>query len=171
MRNHDVRLILKKGQGVMWHEVLYHSGAKSRESPIGLVKADLRLFMCLWPFISNNQKNRNVGTTDGVAREFGELLYRNNLYKYVCKDFYDEVCKCPQFMEGETVVDCTCVPSTSFNQVGETIVGNLEKYRWVVMRGLTIDTSTATEINNMAIEDAGKEGAWKSIDTSEKIIK
>ena len=39
------------------------------------------------------------------------------------------------------------------------------------MRGLTIYPSIATEINNMAIKGAGKEGAWKSIETSEKIIK
>ena len=39
------------------------------------------------------------------------------------------------------------------------------------MRGLTIDPSTATEINNIAIKGAGKEGAWKSIETLEKIIK
>ena len=92
-RNHAIRLILKKGQGVMWHEVLYHSGAKSKKSPIGLVKPDLRLFTYLWNFIANNQRNRNVGTTDGVAREFGEILYRNNLDKHVCKYFYDEVCE------------------------------------------------------------------------------
>ena len=53
-RNHAVRLILKKGQGVMWHEALYHSRAKSRDSLIGLVKPDLRLFMYLWPFVVNN---------------------------------------------------------------------------------------------------------------------
>ena len=71
-------------------------------------------------------------------------------------------------MEGETVVDCTCVPSISFNQVGETIVGNLEKYGWVVMRGLTIDPSTATKINTMVTKGSGKEGVWKSIETLEK---
>ena len=66
-RKHAVRLILNKGMGVMWHEALYHSGAKSRVGPSGLVKPDLRLFMYLWPFIANNQRNRTVGTTDGVA--------------------------------------------------------------------------------------------------------
>ena len=29
------------------------------------------------------------------------------------------------------------------------------------MRGLTIDSSTATEINNMAMKGDGKKGAWK----------
>ena len=86
----------------------------------------------------------------------------------MCKDFYDEVCECPQCMKGETVIDCTCVPSTSFNQVRETIFGDLKKYGWVVMRSLIINPSTATEINNMAMKGAGKEGAWKSIETLEK---
>ena len=54
-RNHAVRLVLKKGKGVMWHEALYHSWAESRESLIGRVKSDLRLFMYLCPFIANNQ--------------------------------------------------------------------------------------------------------------------
>ena len=44
----------------------------------------------------------------------------------MCKDFYNKVCECPQCMEGEIVINCTCVPSTSFNHVGGTIVGDLK---------------------------------------------
>ena len=50
-----------------------------------------------------------------------------------------------------------------FNQVGEIIVGNLEKYGWVIMSGLTADTSTETAINNIAIKGSGKERTWASI--------
>ena len=42
------------------------------------------------------------------------------------KDVYDDACECPQCMEGETVIGCTCVPCRSFNQVGEHIVGDLK---------------------------------------------
>ena len=52
----------------MWHESLYHSGAKSRAGPSGFVKTDLRLFMHLWPKIANNQRNITVGTNDGMVR-------------------------------------------------------------------------------------------------------
>ena len=93
---HAVRWILNNGMGVMWHESLYHSGAKSRQSPSELVKDDLILFMYLWTFIVNNQRNRNVGTTNGVAREYGWYLHWDKLDKYMCKDFYDDSCKCPQ---------------------------------------------------------------------------
>ena len=53
--------------GVMCHESLYQSGENLRQGPSGLVKVDLRLFVYLWTFIANNQRNRNVGTTDGAA--------------------------------------------------------------------------------------------------------
>ena len=74
-------------------------------------------------------------------------------------------------MERETIINYTCLPSTSFNQIWGIIVGDLKKYEWVVMRVLTIDSSTGTKINNMAIKGAGKEGAWKSTETSEKMMK
>ena len=48
-RHHAVRLILKKRMGAMWHESLYHSGAKSRLGPSGLGKPDLRLLIYVWP--------------------------------------------------------------------------------------------------------------------------
>ena len=61
-------------------------------------------------------------------------------------------------MEDEIFINCACVPSTSFNQVGETIVGDLKKNGGVVMHDLTIDPNTSTEINKMVMNDARKEG-------------
>ena len=92
-RNNAVRLILNKGMRVMLYEALYHSGGKPRDSDIGLVKPDLRLFMYLRPFILNNQRNRTIGTNDGVAREFEDYLYLNKLDKYMFIDFYDDTCE------------------------------------------------------------------------------
>ena len=82
--------------------------------------------MYLWPFIENNQRNRNVGTTDGVARKYDEYLHRDNLDTHVCKVFYDRVCEYPHCTEGETVINCRVVPNSSYNQVGETIIGDLK---------------------------------------------
>ena len=74
----------------------------------------------------------------------------------MCKYCCDNPCACPECMEGEIVIDCRYVPITSFNQVGEAIVGDLKKYGWVVVRGLIpIDPSTAAEINNMDMKGAG----------------
>ena len=81
--------------------------------------------MYLWPFVANNQRNRTVGTNDGVEREYGDYRYRDILNKLMFTYYYDEVCEFPQCMEGDTITDCTCIPKSSFNQVGETIVGNL----------------------------------------------
>ena len=89
----------------------------------------------------------------------------------MCTHVYDNACECPQCMVGKTVIDYTCVPDTSFNLVRDPIVGDLKKYGWVVMCGLTIDSDTATEINNMPMKGAGVKGAWKSIEISEQNIK
>ena len=78
----------------------------------------------------------------------------------MCNHVYDDACECLQCIEGETEIDCTCVPDTSFNLVGEPIVGDLKTFGWVVMRGLTIDPDTAIAINKMATKDAGVKGAW-----------
>ena len=84
----------------------------------------------------------------------------------MCKDFYDEVCKCTHCTEGETVIDCRIVPTSSYDQVVESIIGDLEKYGWVVMRGLIIDYSTETDIKNIDMKDPGTQGTWKSIRSS-----
>ena len=44
----------------------------------------------------------------------------------MCKYCCDNPCACPECMEGEIVIDCRYVPITSFNQVGEAIVGDLK---------------------------------------------
>ena len=98
-RKHAARLILAKGTVAMWHELLYHYRAKSRQTSTGLYEPDLRLFMYIWPFIANNQINRNVGTSNGVARKYGEYLHLDNLDTYMYTDFYDEVCECPDCTE------------------------------------------------------------------------
>ena len=80
------------------------------------------------PKISNNQRNRTVGTTDGVAQDYGDYVYRDQLDTNMCTHVYDDACECPQCMVGETVIDCTCVPDTSFNLVGDPTVGDLKKF-------------------------------------------
>ena len=66
---------------------------------------------------------------------------------HICKYVYDEQFACPHCMESETVVNCRDLPTTSDNKVGEAIVGDLKKYGWVVMRGLTIDLPITAGIN------------------------
>ena len=83
--------------------------------------------MYLWPYILNSKRNRTIGFTDDITREYGDYVYRDQLDTNMCKDVYDDACECPQCMEGETEINCTCVPDTSFNQVGEPIVGDLKK--------------------------------------------
>ena len=40
--------------------------------------------------------------------------------------FHDEVYEFPNCTEGETVIDCRVVPTSSYNQVEITIIGDLK---------------------------------------------
>ena len=44
-RKHAVKLILTKEMVARWHESLYHSRDKSRQTPTGMCEPNLRLFM------------------------------------------------------------------------------------------------------------------------------
>ena len=82
-----------------------------------------------------NQINRNIGSTDSVAREFGEYFHRDKLDVHMCKYVYDEECVCPDSMEVETMIDCRDVRTTSYNLVGGIIAGDpkirMGSYVWL----------------------------------------
>ena len=59
-----------------------------------------------------------------------ENLHRENLDTYMCKDFYDEVCEFIYYKEGDTVIVCRVVPTSSYNQIGETIIGGFKNMDW-----------------------------------------
>ena len=63
---------------VSWHELIYDSSAKYRNTPE--YQEYMRLFPYIWPFLANNARNRTVGTTYGVARENSEQVYKENVH-------------------------------------------------------------------------------------------
>ena len=66
---------------IIWHESLFHVGTKSRK---GL--QDMRYFSYVWRDVSSDSRNRTKGSTDGVARETGNQVYRDNIINKICKD-------------------------------------------------------------------------------------
>ena len=83
-----IRLVLGPEMVVMWHEGLYHSGAKSRNTPEAQV--DRRFFAYLWPYVAANSRNRQAGSCDGVARASGDEVFRKNIHDCTCKYLYSE---------------------------------------------------------------------------------
>ena len=62
-----VRIILPEWMMIIWHESLYHAGAKSRNN-----SEDMRFFSYVYPDNDRSAYSRTKGTTDGVAREIGD---------------------------------------------------------------------------------------------------
>ena len=83
----------------------------------------------------------------------GNNIHR--LKKCLCEDWnsreYENCC------DGATVIDSTSVTGYA---VGDKILGDLETYGWVVLRGANV-----TEIINEKMTSISTKGKWKSIST------
>ena len=115
-----VRIILPEHMAIIWHESLFHAGAKSRPD-----LEDLRFFSYVWPENSSKKVRRTKGTNDGVAREIGEQVYRNNITNLICNDLYKGKKECLQCRSWEQVIDLQDIPKNSY-QPGQRIIGCLE---------------------------------------------
>ena len=156
-KSNEVRLHLPPWMCIVWHEALYHSGAKSRDTPH--YQADMRFFAYLWPYVRNQVRNRAAGTMDGVAQETGEQIYRDGITYHTCGDIYEEHPTCVHCKRRETVVDLRGIPPTSYSP-GERIIGDLEELGWIVVRGVRIDDDTYESINNVSQSGRREDGTW-----------
>ena len=100
-----VRLVLGPEMVVIWHEGLYHSGSKSRDTPDP--QMDRRFFAYLWPYVKSNSRNRQAGSCDGVARASGDAVFRDDIHKCTCKHLYTErgLHPCQYCKEDEILID------------------------------------------------------------------
>lgn len=139
-----VRIILPEWMAIIWHEALYHAGAKSRE---GL--QDMRLFSYIWPEVIGNRRNRTKGSTDGVSREQGDKVYREDITNVICNQFYEENPRCDYCSKEIEILDLSGVSRHSYNP-GDRIIGCLEELGWVVIRGIRVQDDTYESIDTIA---------------------
>ena len=157
-----VRIVLPEHMAIIWHESLFHAGAKSRQ---GL--EDLRFFSYVWPENYSKKVRRTKGTSDGVAREIGEQVYRSDITNLICKDLYKDKKECLQCRSWEQIIDLREIPKTSY-QPGQRIIGCLETLGWIVVRGVPVTEETYRKINIIAEAGTGGRPArtpkWYSIE-------
>lgn len=158
-----IRLILPPWMMLIWHENLYHSGASSRSDGNGNHIDDMRFFSYVWPEQASLLGNRNRGINDGVVREEGDLVYRENLSQDTCQHLWDEHSPCQPCQQRETVINLTNIPPRSYNS-GERIFGDLKELGWVVVRGVRVDEPTYHAIEEEARRGRGANGTWHPIE-------
>jgi len=89
---------------------------------------------------------------------------------------YKALPKCPDCQAQQRVIDLTDIPPNSY-QPGEYIIGDLEEYRWKVVRGIRVTDEQYEAINR--ISTFGKQGRptkspkWFSIEerTNNRVMK
>ena len=113
---------------------------------------------------------------DGVAREIGDEVYRDDITSKICKEFYTRSPECSHCRKCEEIIDLRGILPTSYSP-GDRIIGCLESLGWVVVRGIRIEKETYDAIN--VISEAGHNGRitkkpyWTSIEerNSKRVIK
>jgi hypothetical protein len=136
----------------------------------------MRLFSYIWPEVVGNTRNRTKGSTDGVAREQGDQVYRQDITNKICNQFYEENPVCDNCSKDPEILDLSGVLPTSFVP-GDRIIGCLEELGWVVIRGIRVGKTTYEAMNTIA--DSGYNGRvtntpyWTSIEerNSKRVMK
>lgn len=108
---------------VIWHEELYHSGAKSQNTPQPQV--DCCFFAYLWSFVKSNSRNRQ-----------GDEVFRKNIHDCTCKDLYTEMDNnhpCKYCKDEEILIDLCSIQSTTYSPC-DRIIGDLKTLGWEVLR-------------------------------------
>ena len=163
-RDCAVRLVLGAEMAVSYHEGLYTSGGKSRNTPSPMV--DRRFFAYLWPYVQSNHKNRQAGSCDGVARVSGDEVFRVDIHKCTCKYLYtDKYNPCQHCRDEEMVIDLRGIQPHSYSPC-DRIIGDLEKLGWEVYRTPRVSADMEEEIRQISKLGQGWDGRWFKVDVS-----
>ena len=175
-KNHAIRLILAPAMTVIWNEATLYSASKSREyitdASIVRTHEDMHLFNYSWYCVENESRNRSSGHVDGVAREYGDGVYRETIHRCTCPQLYSpEPSSCLECGKPETVIDLRDVATTSYDS-GHRIVGDLKRLGWVVVRGVRMTTSQRKGIRDIAnIGNKRQGGTWHPMENQHKNMK
>ena len=176
-----VRLVVPPDMILIWHQRLYHAGARCRlhecnnEGRYGFhlssAEADKspsrqrypqRAYTCLedarfFGYVYCPKGKRFMRSADGKLSNGDRLYTRGELY---CAN-YNNPKLCPTCSQGECVVDLSSLKSNQYTN-GETVLGDLNKLGWVLLRSRCINRAHETEIRNII----GK-GKWCAIGDSD----
>ena len=129
---------------IIWYKSLFHAGAKSRNN-----SEDMCFFSYVWPDNDDLSTNRTKGTTDGVARENGDQVYRQDITNKICPDMYKALPRCNLCRQNGSTIDLRDIPPNSYHP-GDYIIGDLDQYGWKVVRGVRINQDTYEAIDRIS---------------------
>ena len=83
-KNNSVRINLPEWMTIIWHESLFHTGARSRDTQ------DVKLLSYIWPCVLGSSRYGTKGSMDGVAHEIDNQVYCHDVINKIYKEFYIE---------------------------------------------------------------------------------
>ena len=132
---------------------LYRAGSylrtKTAESILNGIQVDMHAQACVWKYDQNRPRSRSKGTADGTARQYGEIIYRDNITDHACTSLYNQCTRCQERQLQKLVIDICKIVNTSYSP-GARIIGDLDYYGWLLMRTNIIDAKAYSDIDELS---------------------
>ena len=152
-----IRLRVATGMCIIWNEALYHSGAKSLEG-----RPSMRFFSFVHPYVDDIERNKQPRSVQAIMKENGQQVYRDFMNCF-CSDCHNNSPRCLECEKGELFIDLREVLEQSYT-IGEVILGDIDLYGWVVIRGIKLKESTREAFERVSREGRGINGKWHPVE-------
>ena len=86
----------------------------------------MKLFDYICPYIANNTRNYTAGTVDGIRRDFGERVNRDNIANGTYQDIYNKDSIYEECWKHEIALGLRLM-SDILHDSGDIIICNLKK--------------------------------------------
>ena len=152
-----IRIRVATGMCIIWNEALYHSGAKSLEG-----RTSMRFFSFVHPYVDGIERNKQPRSVQAIMKENGRQVYRDFINCF-CSDCHNNSPRCLECENGELFIDLREVLEQSYT-IGEVILGDIDLYGWVVIRGIKLKEATRQAFERVSREGRGIDGTWHSVE-------
>ena len=122
----------------------------------------MRFFSFVHPYVDDIERNKHPNSVEAIMKENGQQVYRD-FSNCFCPDCHSDSPRCDECKKGELFIDLTEVPEQSYI-TGDLIVGDIDLYGWVVLRGVKLNNATKQAFERVSTEGRGQNGTWHPVE-------
>ena len=100
----------------------------------------MRFFSFVHPYVDVIERNKQPRSVQSIMKENGQQFYRDFMNCF-CSDCHNNSPRCHECENGELFIDLREVLEQSYT-IGEVILGDIDLYGWVVIRGIKLKEAT-----------------------------
>ena len=98
----------------------------------------MQSFVYVQKHVRHRDRGRIISTHYGIAKENGVNILYPNIHYHACTYLYEDMPKYEKYLSMKGIVYLQPLPSY-LSQVGDIIVGELDKLLWIFVRKILLD--------------------------------